>query len=161
MYMSSITSVIYKDYVQPYQRRILVITLIIIFALAGYYAYRTMATPYVDGSQSTDVANYNKREKEAVIYFFYADWCPHCKTAKPEWTSFQKAYNNKSVNDYTIKCILVNCTEETAENSKIIQKYSIDSYPTVKMLRDGTIIDFDSKITEGSLEQFITLATQK
>jgi hypothetical protein len=64
------------------------------------------------------------------------------------------------MNDYTIKCVPVNCTEETSENSKIIQKYSIDSYPTVKMLMGGTIIDFDSKITEDSLEQFITLATQ-
>lgn len=159
--MSSITSVIYKDYIQPNQRRILVFSLIIIFGLAGYYAYKTMARPYVDGSQTTDIANYNKQKKEAVIYFFYTDWCPHCKTAKPEWTKFQNNYNTKSMNDYTIKCIPINCTEETSENSKIIQKYSIDSYPTIKMLRDGTIIDFDSKITESSLEQFITLATQK
>lgn len=161
MYMSSITSVIYRDYVQPYQRRILVVTLLIIFSLAGYYAYKTIATPYVDGSQSTDIANYNKQEREAIVYFFYADWCPHCKTAKPEWTKFQSNFNGKSMNDFTIRCILVNCTEETSENSSIIQKYSIDSYPTVKMLRDGTIIDFDSKISESSLEQFITLATQK
>jgi thiol-disulfide isomerase/thioredoxin len=159
--MSSITSVIYRDYVQPYQRRILVVTLLIIFSLAGYYAYKTIATPYVDGSQSTDIANYNKQEREAIVYFFYADWCPHCKTAKPEWTKFQSNFNGKSMNDFTIRCILVNCTEETSENSSIIQKYSIDSYPTVKMLRDGTIIDFDSKISESSLEQFITLATQK
>jgi thiol-disulfide isomerase/thioredoxin len=159
--MSSITSVIYRDYIQPYQRRILVVTLIIIFVLAGYYAYKTMATPYVDGSQSTDIANYNKQEKEAVVYFFYADWCPHCKTAKPEWAKFQSNFNGKSMNNYMIRCILVNCTEETSENSSIIQKYSIDSYPTVKMLRDGTIIDFDSKISEDSLEQFITLATLK
>lgn len=159
--MSSITSVIYRDYVQPYQRRILVVTLLIIFSLAGYYAYKTIARPYVDGSQSTDISNYNKREKEAIVYFFYADWCPHCKTAKPEWTKFQSNFNGKSMNDFTIRCVLVNCTEETSENSSIIQKYSIDSYPTVKMLRDGTIIDFDSKISESSLEQFITLATQK
>ena len=159
--MSSITSVIYKDYVQPYQRRILVVTLIIIFSLAGYYAYKTMARPYVDGSQSTDIANYNKQQKEATVYFFYADWCPHCKTAKPEWAKFQANFSSKSMNEYTIQCIPVNCTEETSENSSIIQKYSIDSYPTVKMLKEGTIIDFDSKITEDSLEQFITLATQK
>jgi thiol-disulfide isomerase/thioredoxin len=159
--MSSITSVIYRDYIQPYQRRILVITLLIIFTLAGYYAYRTIARPYVDGSQSADIANYNKQEKEAVVHFFYADWCPHCKTAKPEWLKFQSNFNGKSMNNYTIRCNLVNCTEETSENSSIIQKYGIDSYPTVKMLRDGTIIDFDSKISESSLEQFITLATQK
>jgi len=159
--MSSITSIIYKDYVQPNQRIILVITLLIIFTLAGYYAYKTIARPYVDGSQSTDIANYNKQEKEAIVYFFYADWCPHCKTAKPEWVKFQSNFNSKSMNNYMIQCITVNCTEETSENSSIIQKYSIDSYPTVKMLRDGTIIDFDSKITEGSLEQFVTLATQK
>jgi len=159
--MSSIVSVIYRDFIRPYQRAILIFILLVIFILAGYYAFRTFARPYVDGSGSADVANYNKQQKELIVYFFYADWCPHCKTAKPEWTNFQKTYNSKTMNDYTIQCIPINCTEETPENSKIIQKYSIDSYPTVKMLKDDTIIDFDSKITEGSLEQFITISTQK
>jgi thioredoxin-like negative regulator of GroEL len=120
-----------------------------------------MAKSYVDGSGSSDISNYNKQEKEATIYFFYADWCPHCKTAKPEWAKFTNNYNGKSMNDYTLVCSSVNCTEETSENAQIIQKYNIDSYPTVKMLKDGSIIEFDSKISESSLEQFLKIATAK
>lgn len=159
--MSTIASVLYRDYIRPYQRGILIFALVVIFVLAGYFAYKTMAKSYVDGSGSSDISNYNKQEKEATIYFFYADWCPHCKTAKPEWAKFTNNYNGKSMNDYTLVCSSVNCTEETSENAQIIQKYSIDSYPTVKMLKDGSIIEFDSKISESSLEQFLKIATAK
>lgn len=102
-----------------------------------------------------DVANANKRSHEVIIYFFNVDWCPHCKTAKPEWEKFVKLYDGKEKGDYVIKCFDYNCTDETAEVTKVINKYNIESYPTIKMLKDNQVIEFDSKITEYTLEQFV------
>jgi thiol-disulfide isomerase/thioredoxin len=101
------------------------------------------------------VANAEKRSNELIIYFFNVDWCPHCKTAKPEWEKFAKLYDGKSKGEYVIKCVNYNCTDETSEVTQVINKYNIDSYPTVKMVKDNQIIDFDAKITRDHLEQFV------
>jgi hypothetical protein len=105
------------------------------------------------------VANATTSDNHAIILFFHADWCPHCKTALPEWVKFKGEYDGKVVNGYTIKCQAVNCTEETSDVTKSINEYQIDSYPTVKMLKDGQKIEFDSKITQYTLEQFVTTMT--
>ena len=34
--------------------------------------------------------NNNSSTKEAELILFYVDWCPHCKTAKPEWNNLKE-----------------------------------------------------------------------
>ena len=54
----------------------------------------------------------------------------------------------------------MDCTEEN--NSKITQminKYDIDSFPTVKMNREGKIIDYEARITGNNLEEFVNSFT--
>ena len=36
----------------------------------------------------TDASNANKT---ATLMLFYVDWCPYCKTAKPEWESLKSS----------------------------------------------------------------------
>jgi hypothetical protein len=65
-------------------------------------------------------------------------------------------FNGKVVNGYTIKCIDNNCTDDEDENiNNLIQRYNIDSYPTIKMEKDGKIIEFDAKITSTALGKFV------
>jgi thiol-disulfide isomerase/thioredoxin len=155
--MSSIVTIIYRDYIQPHQYRIILLLVFIIFLVASVYAYRAFAKPIINNKKSADISNQsgNVGNGEVIIYLFYADWCPHCTKAKPEWEKFKGVYDKKDYNGYKIKCVDVNCTEETSSNFQIIQKYNIDSYPTLKMEKDGSQIDFDSKITNDSLEKFI------
>ena len=87
--------------------------------------------------------------------FFHVDWCPHCKTALPEWENFKKQFNNKEVNGYITKCVDVDCTDENSKVQNMISKYDIESYPTVKMVKDKNTIEFDSKITSNTLEHFV------
>jgi len=62
------------------------------------------------------------------------------------------------VNGYTINCQDVNCTDESnTESNTLINKFKVDSYPTIKMERDGTIIDFDSKVTSSALSSFASV----
>jgi len=156
--MSSIVSVLYRDYIRPYQHRIVILLIFIIFLVAAVYAYKAYAKPIIDNKRNADISNTgNVGNGEVTIYLFYADWCPHCTKAKPEWNKFKDARNGKELNGYMIKCVDVNCTEETSANFQIIQQYKIDSYPTLKMEKDGSQIDFDSKITNESLEKFVNM----
>ena len=93
--------------------------------------------------------------KEAEIILFYVDWCPHCKTAKPEWEQVKAEYDGKTVNGYVITFTEVNCTNETAEVEKMMNTYKIEGYPTIKLLKDGTIIEYDAKPTRATLTQFL------
>jgi thiol-disulfide isomerase/thioredoxin len=91
----------------------------------------------------------------AELMFFYADWCPHCKTAKPVWLSLKNEYDHKTVNGRQLQFTEVNCTTETTETSQLMSQYKVEGFPTIKMKKDGVIVDFDAKPTEESLNQFI------
>jgi thiol-disulfide isomerase/thioredoxin len=140
---------------RPYYKYALIISLIAIFVFASQYAYENFYKKTVD-NKFADVANANRRNKEAEIMFFHVDWCPHCKTALPEWSTFKRQYNNKELNGFIVKCKDIDCTKENSSVTSLINTYSIESYPTVKLLNDGKTIDFDSKITSHTLEQFVT-----
>ena len=157
---ASLVNVLYNDYVKPNKHILLVVLMIIIFGVAGIYAFKWFAKPLLsEGAQNmdgTNVANYNDR-REVEIYFFFADWCPHCTKAKPQWAAFKSAHDSsngtgKEVNGYKIKCVDVDCTDGS---SSLIQKYKVNGYPTCIMMKDGNQIAFDSKITTDNLMQFV------
>lgn len=91
----------------------------------------------------------------AEIMLFYADWCPHCKTAKPIWEDVKAEYENKVINGHKVLFTEVNCTEETAEVAELMDKYKVEGFPTIKMNKDNQIIEFDAKPTKSNLTQFI------
>ena len=140
---------------------ILTLTLLIIFIIVSYLAIQYLKQKYMkkDGLMN-DIANANTRNeaKEAVVRFFHVDWCPHCKTALPEWNTFKAQMNNTKIHNYTIKCIEHNCTDDNDSKIKeLLDKYEIESYPTVKLVKDEQILDFDSKITKNTLTSFLNV----
>ncbi len=97
----------------------------------------------------------NASKKEAELMLFSVDWCPHCKTAKPEWEEIKAKYDGKMINGYNVIFTDVNCTEETPEIEEMMNKYKIEGYPTIKLLKDGQIVEFDAKPTKESLDKFL------
>lgn len=93
--------------------------------------------------------------KEAELLLFYADWCPHCKTAKPIWNELREEYQNKTINGYSIVFTEVNCTTETAEVEQLMNKYKVEGFPTIKLLKDGQVVEYDAKPTKATLTQFL------
>lgn len=145
---------VFRRVIRPYYYYIIAIIVLVVFLMAANYGYKTFYSNTIK-DKFKDVANSNRRTTEAQVYFFHVDWCPHCKKALPDWTQFKSQYDGKEVNGYVVKCIDLNCTEETSDVAVAISRYSIDSYPTIKLVKDEQIIDFDSKITSTSLEQFV------
>ena len=140
--------------VRPYYKYIVGLTAVIIFGYAAMYGYNAYFKKKQE-NKFADVPNANRRLKEVNIMFFHVDWCPQCKKALPEWNNFKKQFNDKEVNGYVVKCSDVDCTDETSEVQNMINKYNIESYPTVKMIKDNNTIDFDSKISTNTLEYFV------
>jgi len=91
--------------------------------------------------------------KNAEILFFYTDWCPHCTSAKPEWNSFKDS--TTTVNGYNITFNEINCTKETPKSESMMEKYKVEGFPTIKLLANGKVYDFDAKPSKQNLTQFV------
>jgi thiol-disulfide isomerase/thioredoxin len=96
--------------------------------------------------------------KDAELMLFYVDWCPHCKTAKPVWDELKSEFENKKINGYKILFTEINCTNETPEIESLINKFKIEGYPTIKLLKDGNIIEYDAKPNKSTLVEFLNTA---
>lgn len=107
-----------------------------------------------DSSNNNNGSSSENLKGTADILFFYADWCPHCKQAKPEWSKFKEEYSEKVVNGYKLNLVDVNCTSELGEPGELIKTYNVEGFPSVKMKANGKIIDFDAKVTKDNLTLF-------
>ena len=135
---------------------IVIISIIILFVSIAIYYYYYHITPglkptYYSNHEGTPQSN----NKEAEMLLFYVDWCPHCKTAKPAWEEIKAQYENKTINGYTVIFTEINCTEETDEVNQMMNKYNIEGFPTIKLLKDGQVVEYDAKPTKDTLDQFL------
>lgn len=153
---------IVKSYFTPYYWYILLFFCIIVFGLLTKYTYdKYKEEEKINSKKFNDVANAEMRDNVLIVYFFYVDWCPHCKTAYPEWVKFKNEFNESEMNGYKVSCVEFNCTDETPDVLSAINEYKIEAFPTVKMLKDNQKIEFDSKITYSALDKFLnTMSSQ-
>jgi hypothetical protein len=64
-------------------------------------------------------------------------------------------YENKTINGYKVIFTEVNCSEETAEVDKMMNQYNVEGYPTIKMVKDGQVIEYDAKPSKETLTKFL------
>ena len=132
---------------------VLMIFLAILLIIVIYYIY----TKYFSKGFGRTIENMENQsgDKTAELMLFHVDWCPHCKTAKPEWDQVKAEYENKSINGYKVMFNEINCTDETSDKVKMIETYKIEGYPTIKLVKDNQVIDFDAKPTKDTLTKFL------
>ena len=139
--------------------KIIIVAIFAFIGLAIYLYFTYMAPKLKPAFSSNEEGNHNDDDgndkKTAEMFLFYVDWCPHCKTAKPAWNDLKSEYENKTINGYKVIFTEVNCTNESAEIQTMMDKYKIDGFPTIKLLKDGQIIEYDAKPTKETMEQFL------
>jgi thiol-disulfide isomerase/thioredoxin len=126
-----------------------------ILALVYYFYYLSPQMKSTYQANSEHITGDNGNSKPAELLFFFADWCPHCKAAKPIWNDLKSEYQNKTINGYQVIFTEVDCSEETAEVEKLMNQYNVEGYPTIKLLKDGQIIEYDAKPSKATLSQFL------
>ena len=89
------------------------------------------------------------------VMFFYTEWCPFCKKARPAWDKVKEKYNEKAMNGKTLYFKEIDCDKD----EKLADQYNIEGYPTIKMIKGDQVVDYDAKPTEKSLTQFLTTST--
>jgi thiol-disulfide isomerase/thioredoxin len=135
------------------------ITLLLIAGALIYYFYGNNRSAFTEYKANREhMEDDESSNKTAELMLFYADWCPHCKTAKPEWESVKSQYDNRNINGYKVLFKEFNCSSQTPEIEEQMDKYSIEGFPTIKMLKDSQLIEFDAKPTKENLEKFLNSA---
>lgn len=106
-------------------------------------------TPAPDGIGATD-------DKVAQLFLFKVDWCPHCKKAKPVFDEVEKELNGRPINGYTVTFKTVDCEAEP----DMADKFKIEGYPTVKLVKDGQVIEYDAKPEKDKIMEFLETVLQ-
>ena len=140
----------------PKMMTVLVVGIIFVIAALFYYRYYVAPTlsPSFKANRET-LDNDSSSGKTAELLFFYTDWCPHCKTAKPVWQDMKAEYQDKRINGYKVVFTDVNCTNDSHEIEEMMDKYKVEGYPTIKLLKDGQVIEYDAKPSKDTLTQFL------
>lgn len=88
------------------------------------------------------------------LAFFYAPWCGHCKSAKPDYAAAASRFSQR-----IFRFVAIDCTEDGVE---ICQKFQIGSFPTFLYFNGG---DADPEPafegSDRSSGDFITFVWQK
>lgn len=134
-----------------------IVFIIIAVSFYNYYIAPSSNPRYnANNEEDAEIGQNPATGKTAELMFFFADWCPHCKSAKPIWNNLKTEYETKLVHGYRIIFTEVDCSEETPEVEKLMNQYSIEGYPTIKLLKDGQVIEYDAKPSKENLEKFLS-----
>lgn len=104
-----------------------------------------------DSPNAEDGSSENRADKHAELYFFYTVWCPHCKVDKPVWDKFKKSISPDGIKGVKIHCIDVDCEKDPG----VAEKYEVEAYPTIKLVYDGKVIEYDAKTEIDTLNEFL------
>jgi thiol-disulfide isomerase/thioredoxin len=128
-------------------------TVIIILAIIGGIVYYLITNDMIPGltkffQQSQGVTPApdgigDTGGKNAQLYLFKVDWCPHCKSAKPIFDDVEKELKGKPIN--------VDCEAEP----DMADKFKIEGYPTIKLVKDGEVIEYDAKPDKEKILEFL------
>lgn len=123
--------------------------------IAYYYIYQYNRENF-DGQSSLTPA-----KGECIVALFYAPWCGHCKTFKPEFKKAMETLDGKvskhpKLSGKTVRFTMIDCDEES--NKAIATKYGINGYPTVKVFKDdGDDIEFDGGRSEAGIRKYLAI----
>ena len=137
---------------------LIIIVLISLFLGAAFYVYNNYIAPrlnpkFVSNREFTQQETVNNTE----LYFMFAEWCPYSKKVMPIWDKLKEKYNRKKVNNY----VVIFKELDGDKNEKDVDEFSkrfnkkIDGFPTIILIKQNEVIEFDAEPTEENLTAFI------
>jgi thioredoxin domain-containing protein 10 len=129
---------------------LVIILVTILFIIAALYTYRRYVAEGFSNANN-EFKTDNPPMETAAIYYFYTTWCPHCKTATPEWDSFVDEMKDKTVKGVKLSFYKVDCDKEKAT----ADKFNVKGFPTIKLMNGNQMIEYDAKPKKETLIEFV------
>ena len=145
------------DYI--YEKKIIIglILLALFFISIAIYVYmnnikHNLSKQFVENREFVP-EELDGKPKIATLYYFYTNWCPYCKKARPIIEEFKKQIENKTFNNNNRVVVKeIDCDKDT----ELAEKFNVEGYPTIKLVtEDGTVYDYDARPNIETLMQFL------
>lgn len=137
---------------------LIIVSIFILFFSIAFYTYYYFIIPRIDKIYEPNKEYLNQDISEtAELYYFYTEWCPHCKNAKPvmeKLKEYLKSKNNK-INNIEILTHFIDCEK----NSEVAESFNVESYPTIKIVYKDNVVEYDAKPELDHLVEFIESTT--
>jgi thiol-disulfide isomerase/thioredoxin len=105
---------------------------------------------FINVTNAQKANEFNTKTKKGYwIILYYANWCPHCQTMKPEWNKFtEKFKNDKSVNVAEVE-------SEFMDTISPENKANVQGFPTIIGCNQGKkIADYNGPRTSDDMIKF-------
>ena len=148
------------DFVQSGNNKYIIFAIVILVALSVgiYYAYKSNLSPelnkffnQIQGQSVKAEADSNTESKDATLYLFKVDWCPHCKKAEPIFQEVEQEVKANPIEGHNVTFKIVDCEAEPT----MADKFSVSGFPTIKLDKGGEIIEYDAKPDKQNLMDFL------
>lgn len=126
---------------------------IVLFIAVIMYCYKKFVVPKINPEYTANKEFINKSDEdvdEATLYYFYTTWCPYCKVSKPEWNKL-KEKSGGVINSTKIIFKEVDCDKD----NNLADKYEVTGYPTIKLIYNNKIYNYDAKPSYDTLNEFL------
>ena len=139
---------------------IIILVVIAIFIGVAFWVYTTYVAPsinpdYDPNREFTDGEGSNT----ADLFMFSVDWCPYSKAAKPVWKKLTEKYNGQEVNGTLLQVKEIDGDKQAQELENFESKYlngkKIDGYPSIYMVKDDKVVEYEAKPKLDTLKEFI------
>lgn len=139
---------------------IIILFVVTIFLAVAFYVYNTYISPRMDPDYVPNNEFTDKGEEMACdLYLFTAEWCPYSKKTKPIWEKLKNKYDGKSINNTSLRFIEIDGekNEKEMENfeSKFLNGKKIEGFPSIYMVKNDQVIEYEAKPNFEILKQFI------
>jgi len=97
---------------------------------------------------SQEIQNFNNNNNTPKIINFNTSWCYWSKKLQPVWDELTENMKNKNIQCIDLKCDL-------DENKETCEKYNVQGFPTIKLIVDNKVIDYEGDRSLDNLSKFI------
>ena len=124
----------------------------LVVVLFGAYYIATKSNRSNESFEN-DAPNLKIANGETIVALFYADWCPHCVSFKPDYKKAMTKLNGNEHNGKTLRFVMVDCDKYKS----LAKENNVSGFPTVKILNDdGSSKDYDGERSFKGLTSYFT-----
>ncbi len=98
----------------------------------------------------------------ASLYLFHADWCPYSKKILPIWNEVKENMEQKIYNGWRLQFVEIDGDKQPqdlnffeVEYLKNAEKKKIDGYPSIYLVKGGSVNEFDAEPNVETLTEFV------
>jgi len=142
----------------------MIILLIGGFVALALFVYNKYVSPrlnpdFVPNKEFIDTEKHDGID-DGTLYYFRVDWCPICKKVDPIITDLENFYKQNPIENVDFKVYTINGETEETEMGKFEKNYDvrIDGYPSIYLVKNDKIIEYNAKPDLDTLKEFINTA---